>query len=133
MEEGQIAEQLKQNVSLPEPVVQPPSAPEAPPPRTDDTQPAELDELTIFKMHDYFGEQYKGSNTDNKARLEFIFNNVAQQVGTRDYLAVLSRVNELERMIGTAHSENRIMRLHQWIGLDRIRRNTETAMRLINA
>jgi hypothetical protein len=131
MDESQIAAQLAQNVPVYE-APTPTDTPAVQPADGSTLTPTELDELTLFKMHDFFGEQYKSSNADNKTRLQFIYDNISEQIGSKDYLDVLNRVSELERMIGTAHSENRIYKLYQWVGLDRIRRNTENAMRLIN-
>lgn len=132
MDEAQIVESLKQNVPQTEAFV--PAEPDQPiPPDGTTVTPQSLDELTQFKMHDYFGEQYRGSNEDNKERLQFIFDAISEQLGERDYIRVMSRVNELEMMIGTAHSENRIYKLYQWLGLDQVRRNAEKSMRLINA
>lgn len=131
MDEAQIAEQLKQVAPKPEAFA--PAADTAPEPTAGDVLlSAELDELTMFKLHDYFGEPYHGINEDSKARAQFIFDNIAEQIGERDYIKVLSKASELEQMIGISHSDNRLYKLYQWLGLDSIRRKTETAMRLIN-
>ena len=135
MNEEHIAALLSQRVPTAEPDVAPQSAPQSEAQDTTGAQklpPTELDEYTMFKMHDFFGEQYKGSNVQNQAKLQFIYDNISSQLGTRDYVAVLSRISELERMIGSAHSENRIAKLYNWVGLDNVRRKAEAAMRLVN-
>lgn len=130
MNEEAIAEQQRQNIPQPEAFVPTPESPAEP---TDGSiLSAELDELSMFKIHDYFGEQYSPGNQDSKTRIQFIFDNIAEQIGSRDYLTVMSRVSELESMIGLTHIANRSQRLYQWVGLDRIRRQTEKSMRLIH-
>jgi hypothetical protein len=131
MDENAIAQQVSQNIPAIETVVAaPPDVPDRPDGVT--VLPAELDELTMFKFHDYFGERWSSTNEDNKERIQFIFDKLSEQIGERDYLKVMSRVSEIEQLIGTSHSDNRIYKLYQWLGLDNIRRNTEKAMRLIN-
>ena len=134
MDEAAIAAQLMQGVPGENPSVDDrPIIPETPR-ETDGTiiPPTQLDDLTIWKLHDFFGEQYQSSNIQSKTKLQFIYDNVAQQIGTRDYLSVVSRIAEIERMVGSAHSGNRIARIYQWVGLDNVRKNAEKAMRLLN-
>jgi hypothetical protein len=131
MDEEVIAAQ--QRVNIPTTDTFTPAPTTAPEPTDESTvRPVELDELTQFKLHSYFGQQYRPSDVESQNKVQFIFDHVAQQIGTRDYLSVMSRVNDLEAMIGTQHSSNRIQRLYQWVGLDRVRVQTEQAMRLIH-
>jgi hypothetical protein len=131
MDEAQIQAKLQANIPQPEaftpaPVIVEPTDTTAIAPQT------ELDELTQFKIHDYFGERFTVSSTESKEKVQFIFDHIAQQIGTRDYLSVLNRVNDLEQMIGSRHADNRLQRLYQWVGLDRVRQQTENAMRLLH-
>lgn len=132
-QEAQIAAELAERIRV-APVAAAQTAVQEPVPYQEPSGlvPVELDELTMFKMHDFFGEEYKSSNADNKTRLQFIYNTISEQIGSQDYLAVLSKANEIERLIGSAHAQNRIYRLYQWLSLDSIRRKTEKAMRLLN-
>jgi hypothetical protein len=132
MDETAIAAQVRQNVPVtkaPEPSVPTPDVPE---PQYDNILPTELDDLTLYKASDYFGVNFKPSDTVTKQRIQSIYDYVSSQLGTRDYLDVMSRVSDLEQMIGSKHTENRIYRLYQWVGLDRIRQNAEKAMRLMH-
>jgi hypothetical protein len=131
MDETSIANQVSQNIPAVEPVAIAPADVLVQPDGIT-IIPADLDELTMFKFHDYFGENWSSSNEDNKERIQYIFDKLSEQIGERDYLKVMSRVSEIEQLMGTSHSDNRIYKLYQWLGFDSIRRNSETAMRLIN-
>ena len=84
-----------------------------------------LDELVQYKLHDYFGEEYKPNNEESKQRLEYIYETVSKSLEDPQYGFVVAKIRELERIIGTTHSDNRLYRLYQWLKLDNTRRNIE--------
>lgn len=132
MDEQQIADNLKQN--LPQPYktdIAPSDTSEAITGQADASPPLELDELTMYKVHDFFGQQYKDTNESAKQQAKFVYEEVAKQIGTTDYPAVISKIIDLEGLIGTRNSDNRMYRLYEWLRLDTIRRSTENQMQSI--
>lgn len=87
-----------------------------------------LDELVQYKLHDYFGEQYRPNNEENKQRLSFIYDEVSKMVDERDYGFVIAKIRDLERIIGITTTDNRMYRLYQWLKLDKTRRSVEAEM-----
>lgn len=129
MQEQQIVEHLKQAI----PAAPAPVAPPEPEQNTNNGQatiaPAyELDEMTQYKLHDYFSETYKPNDEVSNQQVRFIYEQVAARVDNPEYGFVLAKIRELERIIGTANSDRRIYRLYQWLKLDAVRRNTEAEM-----
>lgn len=127
--EEEIQERLKQNVPGPY------ETDIAPKPAVDTTTgqatvgPAyELDELTMYKVHDFFGQRYKDTDETAKGHARYVYEEVAKLIGTTEYSAVISKIIDLEGLIGTSHSENRMYKLYEWLRLDNIRKNTETQM-----
>lgn len=126
MEEKQIADDLKQNIT---PAYKTDIAPVT---SNDGTlsyaTDFPLDELIQYKLHDYFEEQYKPNGEENKQRLSFIYSEVSNLIDNQDYGFVIAKIRDLERIIGTATSDNRLYRLYQWLKLDKTRRSIESEM-----
>lgn len=129
MTEQEIQDQLKQNIKEPEPFVPAPRPAQDTNSGQATVSPSyELDEITQYKLHDYFGEQYKPNDEVSRERLQFIYGEVLRTLDTQDYGYVLAKISDLERMIGTVHSDDRLYRLYQWLKLDSVRRNVEAEM-----
>lgn len=129
MNEQQIQEELKQRV----PVPPPPPVPVATPPDTSYGQattapPFELDEMTQYKMHDYFGEIYHDTDETKRQQVTFIYEHIAQLVDSREYGFVISKARDLERIIGIAEAPDRLYRLYQWLRLDSARKLIDAEM-----
>lgn len=127
--EAQIVEKLKQNVTPQATTVLAPIAP----PSTDNGQAVvaskyPLDEMVQYKLHDYFGEQYKPNDEEARQRLEYIYTQVSELVGEQDYGIVLAKIRNLEDIIGTNYSDNRIYKVYQWLKLDKARRSIDAEM-----
>lgn len=123
MDEAQIAASLKQNIPKePEPTIAPP-----PPPNTTSGQAKTaddygLDEMTTYKLKDYFGDRDPDMN-----QLKYVYAELAGQVGN-DYHLIMAKVRELEDIMAIRYNENRIYKLYQWLKLDTIRKQTEQEM-----
>lgn len=129
MQEQEIVDQLKQN--LPEPYKT--DLPAVEPADTTQGQatiaPAyELDELTQYKLHDYFGETYKPSNEESKQRVAYIYEHVADMLEDKNYGFVVAKIREIERVIGITNDERRVYKLYQWLKLEGLRRNIDVEM-----
>lgn len=134
MNEEQLAQQLKQNIPEPEPYTPPPPVPVD----TSNGQALEattidLDEITQYKLHDLFGEQYKPSDEVTRQRLSYIYTEVAAMVPEADYGFIAAKIRDLQRMVGIAHADNKIYRLYQWLKLNNVRRNIDAEMGAITS
>lgn len=133
MNENEIANNLKQNVPVaPEPA---PATPHEPGPFgvADAASPTfELDEITQYKLHDYFNQPFKAHDEASKQRVQFLFEKVADMVGTTDYGFVVAKMRDLESMLGITQSEQRLYKLYQWVKLDSLRRGVEREMDTIH-
>lgn len=134
MDESQIAAQLKQN--LPQPY-QTDIAPQPEPDTTNGQATVAtdypLDEIVQYKLHDYFGETYKPNDETKRQQLSYIYEEVSGMLEDKEYGFVVARIRELERMIGTANSDNRLYRLYQWLKLNNVRRNIDAQMGALSA
>ena len=129
MNEQQIQEDLKQNIPEPEPFTPAPVAP----PDTSNGQAApattfDLDELTQYKLHDLFGQQYRPNDEVTRQQLSYIYKEVSGLVERPEYGYISAKINDLMRMIGISHSDNKMERLYQWLKLDNVRKNVEGEM-----
>lgn len=126
MDENDIAAKLKQN--LPEPY-KTDTAPIAP----IDTGTGQattateigLDELTQYKLHDYFGEEYKQSDEVKRQQAQYIYDKVAEMVPTPEYGFVVAKIRDLEQILGTFNSDERLYKLYQWLKLENVRKGVE--------
>jgi hypothetical protein len=129
--EQQIVEQLKQNITPPPDNVLR-AAPETPvnPINGQATIAPEykLDEMAQYKLHDYFGEQYRDSDEVKRQQTQYIYEEVAKLIDTSEYGFVIAKIRDLERIIGITSSENRLYKLYQWMKLERVRRNVDAEM-----
>lgn len=134
MNEDEVAAKLQENISRVD-EAQPalPIVPAEPTSATDATLNYDLDEMTLYKLHDYFGERYKSPDEESSARVKFIYERVAQEIGTADYGFVVGRIRELERILGTATAQDRLYRMYQWLKLDKVRRSVDAEMGALQA
>jgi hypothetical protein len=125
MNEQQIQDDLKQNIPAPSDFT--PAAPvvgEA----VDGPVNLKLDELTQYKLQDFFGVKYRSTDEIAKQQAQYVYQAVAERVDTPEYGFILDKIRELENIIGTANSEKRLYKLYQWLKLDNVRRRTEAEM-----
>lgn len=126
MDEATLANKIRQTITAPADSILPP------PPVEDDSrgQAAEavstrLDDLTQYKLQDYFGEQYKDTDEIKRQQAEYIYKHVSEMVENPEYGFVLAKIRDLERVIGLDGRSNRMYRLYQWLKLDNVRRNID--------
>lgn len=133
MNEEQIAAELAQNVQRYEPTTEQVVAAVAEEPaslaRT--AEHIDLDELTQYKLHDFFGEPYRANDEVKRQQMQYIYGCVAKMIGTQEYGFVVAKMRDMERVIGIAHSDNKIYKMYQWLKLDNMRRNIDAQMSAI--
>ena len=132
MNEEDIVNQLKEN--LPEPYktdVVPGPTPDTTNGQATSDAPYKLDELSQYKLHDYFGAHYRETDETSRSQIEYIYETIGRNIGSADYLVILNKIREVERIAGISHSENRIYRLYQWLKLDNVRRRAEGEMNIL--
>lgn len=129
MDEAQIARQVAQKLTPPPNTVL--TQPEAPAPVDTSygqatTAPAfELDEMTQYKLHDYFGEVYRDSDEVKRQQVQSIYRQVSELIDSQDYGFVVAKIRDIERIIGLNGASNRLYRLYQWLRLDQARRSLD--------
>lgn len=133
MTEEEIAEQLKQNIEHSGDTPQDPAQSKPVEIDTSNGQATiaptyELDEITQYKLHDYFGEQYKPHDETARQQLQYIYEEVAKMVEDKEYGFVLAKIRDLEQVLGVSTAENRRYRLYQWLRLNNMRRNIDAEM-----
>lgn len=84
-----------------------------------------LDEITVYKLGQHFGENYKESDDVAKQQLGYIYQDISDRLGTREYPVIVGKMNELRRMLGFNHTENARYKLYQWLKLDQKRTQIE--------
>jgi len=123
--EEQIAENLRQNIPQPtettvaDPVVSDPVETDA---------EFRLDDITSYKLSQHFGEQWTPTDVTANRQLNYIYEHIANRIGTSEYPFVVAKVNELSRMLGFSHTDNARYRLYQWLKLDQNRSRIELEM-----
>ena len=133
MTEQEIADRLKQTIQpAPEPSVPAPVKPDEPINLATTAVEIDLDELTQYKLHDYFGEQYRPNDDAARQQLQYIFSEVSKMIPEQEYGFVVAKIRDLERIIGTSHAEDRRYKLYQWIKLNNMRRNIDAEMGAIS-
>lgn len=135
MTEAEIVAQLKQNVQAPEDnILDTRPAPKEPEVNLATTAIGiDLDEVTQYKLHDYFGEPYKANDEVGRQQLQYIYSEVAKLIPDVEYGFVVAKIRELERMIGLTNSEQRRYKLYQWLKLNNVRREVDAEMGAIGA
>ena len=125
--EAQIAAQLKEKIPQVTTTIAPPPTP-GPSGGADIALEFDLDELTLYKLHNFFGQTYSPTDTETIGRAKYIYEHVAKRIGNIEYGHVVNQINELMRKIGVAYADNRIYKLYQWLKLDGVRRGVEAEM-----
>lgn len=87
-----------------------------------------LDELTQYKLHDYFGEEYKQSDEVKRQQAQYIYDKVTEMVHAPEYGFVIAKIRDLEQMLGTFSSEDRLYKLYQWLKLENVRKGIDAEM-----
>ena len=129
MDEASIAQQLQQTI---QPVLTPVTAPTAAP-VTDTNQATtpvsyDLDDMVQYKLHDFFGEQYKPTDETSKQQVQYIYEQVAKMVEEKEYGFIVAKIRDLELTLGISQLEGKKYRLYQWLKLDSIRKNIDSEM-----
>jgi hypothetical protein len=129
MDEKQIAEQLKQRITPPaDTIIVKPDPPDTTYGQATTNPDYQLDEMTQYKLQDYFGEVYKDSDTAKRQQAQFVYDEISSLVGSKEYGFIIAKLRDLERVIGVAGTNNRLYRTYQWLKLDKTRRNIEAEM-----
>jgi len=134
MDETEIANKLKQNL----PPAHEPTAPVQTTPQpvgqAESAMPLEtVDEMTVYKIHEFFGEKYRSTDEAINQQAKYIYEKVSEISGETEYNFIIEKVRELERIIGTANSERRMYKLYQWLKLDSMRRSVEAQQNALRA
>lgn len=87
-----------------------------------------LDEITLYKLQQHFGETYKEGDITGNKQMSYIYDAVSEQLGTKDYPVVVAKINDLKRMLGLNHTSNPRFKLYQWLKLDQKRSRIEMEM-----
>lgn len=131
--EAEIVARLKQNITTPQDTVL--AAAVSPVDTTygqATTAPDfKLDEMTQYKLQDYFGEQYRDSDEIKRQQTQYIYEEVSKLIGEPGYGFVVAKIRDLERTIGISNSPERLFRMYQWLKLDKTRKNIEAEMGVI--
>ncbi len=127
-DEAQIAAALRQKI--PQEVEPEPAKPTDPGKMGDAKVGLDLDtdELTMYKLHNFFGQTYSPTDTETINQAKFIYKRVAERIGNDEYGHVVSHIHELMRQVGVAKADNRIYRLYQWLKLDGMRQGVVAEM-----
>lgn len=133
MNEDQISNNLKANIPTAEEFTPAPVAPVDTTYGQATTSPNfELDEITQYKLQDYFNVRYRQTDETNRQQIKYIYERAYEMVDVKEYGYVVEKIRELERLIGTSNSERRVYKLYQWLKLDHVRRNIEAQMGAIS-
>jgi hypothetical protein len=73
----------------------------------------------------HFGENYKEGDQIARQQLTYIYEAIADQVGSKDYPVVVAKINDLKRMLGLNHTDNARYKMYQWLKLDQKRSRIE--------
>lgn len=129
MDEQVIADQLKQNVAQPTVEEVTPAPPTVGEPNQAQAAAAiDLDELTQFKLHDFFGEPYRATDEVKRQQLSYIYQNVSEMVGSTDYGIVVTKMRDLEQVVGLAHTQDKMYKMYQWLKLNNVRKSIDMQM-----
>lgn len=133
MDESNIVAELAKNAPKPEPS-EPAKTPE--PPKADYTAKSagnyEVPELTIYKVMDALGEQYKEGDTEGIDYAKNIYKMTADMIGSYEYLDVAEKIREISRLIGANNSQNQLFRVYQWLRLEGQRKKIEREQEIIS-
>ena len=126
MDEAQIADRLQQKASETQYTHTP--APEMKGETGFGSAEVKLDEIVQYKLAQHFGEDYNEHDVKNNQQLSYIYNDVAERLGTHEYPLVVAKINELKRMLGLNNADNSRYKLYQWLKLDQKRSKIELEM-----
>lgn len=124
MDEAQIVERLKQNITPPPDTVLTTTT------VTDTTNGQatvapeyKTDELLTYRLHEFFDSSFHSSNTQTKSQVEYIHQKIVELTGVSDYNSVVAKIIEVERELGILYDSQRLYKLYQWLKLDTMRQN----------
>lgn len=87
-----------------------------------------VDEITLYKLHQHFGDHYSEGDSTGNTQMSYIYDAVAERIGTRDYPMVVGKINEIRRMLGLNSTDNARYKMYQWLKLDQKRSRLESEM-----
>ena len=128
MQEQQIADKLKQNLPPPPAPVAPTIAPVNTEEPSANIPNLELDEITLYKLNDFFGIRYSPYENETNNRINFIYETIAEQIGTRDYGFIVQEIARYQQMLGANYADDRLFKVYKWMKLDSMRKSTEAEM-----
>lgn len=126
MEESAIAEKQKQNI--PQPIEAAPAIISVPELTGFGNAAIDLDEMTQYKLHDLFDAKYEANDETSRQQLQYIYKTVSEMTDGEDYPIIASKIRELMRVAGIAHSDRKLYKLYQWLKLSNVMRSTEVEM-----
>lgn len=106
------------------------------PPKVSTDEPSgtsgeDIGDLVRYKLHDYFGQNYSEANTDDISRAEYIYKQVSKLIGSNDWVEIISKIHEFEKIANTKNYNHRLNALYKWLRLDEVRRSAEVEMQII--
>jgi hypothetical protein len=130
MDEAEIQAALRQNIATDPEISAPPivTMPEPPSSAANTAVHIDLDEITQYKLHDFFGEPYKANDEIKRQQISYIYENVSKMVDSPEYGFVVAKLRDLERIIGISQSEDKIYKMYSWLKLNNIRKNVDLQM-----
>ena len=131
MNEEAIVARLRENVPPPAGTQPAPSEPVPTGEPSGATGGVALDDMMQYKLHEYFGQEYRSADEHTKQRTEFIYKTIAERIGTSDYSYVVANIRNLEQVIGIAHADNRLYKMYEWLRLDGVRRKVSMEMEAV--
>lgn len=130
MNEEAIAQQQLQNV--PQPAEHTPAPITAPELTGFGDASIDLDEMTQYKLHDLFGAKYDPNDNETKQRLQYIYEIASDGLESKDYVIVASKIREIMRVAGLAHSDQKLYKLYQFMRLSNVMKKTSQEMELLS-
>lgn len=129
MDETAIATQQAAKIPQPsEPTVQTPTATTSPELTGYGNATIDLDEITQYKLHDLFDAKYEANDNVSRQQLQYIYENVSKALDNPDYPIVASKIRELMRIAGIAHSDRKMYKLYEWLKLSNTMKKTSIEM-----
>jgi hypothetical protein len=134
MDEEAIAARLRENIPKPSEAVKPPAVISAQPGTSADySGDFQLDETTLYKLHEFLGEKYSPYNKDQIKYANYIYAELSHYTHSKEYADIIGSAAQIMRQMGISMSDRRMYKLYQWLKLDSVRRRVELEMGAIHA
>lgn len=131
MNEEDIAASLRQNLQTadtptpaPTTTTQEPASNQVPGQATGPTS-YDLDDMTLYKLHAFFGVDYRPSDATQINQIRYIYLNAMGMAGSEDLGEVTQFIRDIEQSNGFTHDERRLYKTYQWVKLTKLRRSID--------